>query len=234
MSRLRRLLLGFPQDIEIAGEATDGPSAAAAIRAQTPDLVFLDIQLPGCNGFQVLQEVERQPAVIFTTAFREHALDAFNTRVVDYLLKPIDADAIAKALAKLHAFNDDQVGRTSTDPATSSASRYPVRLPCREGERITLVKLGEILYFQSDTKYTRVQTANRDYLIDTPLIELERKLDPRDFIRIHRATIVNVSWIAELRRSYDGRVAVLLADAKSTELAVSRHYQGNLTDLTNL
>ncbi|HET7504384.1 MAG TPA: LytTR family DNA-binding domain-containing protein, partial [Kofleriaceae bacterium] len=105
------------------------------------------------------------------------------------------------------------------------------RLLCKESDRTVPVKIGEILYCQADNKYTAVHTANREFLIDTPLIDLERTLDPKDFIRIHRSTLVNISWIAEIRRSYDGKVLVVLKDAKGTELAVSRMYADNLKNI---
>ncbi|HEX7841656.1 MAG TPA: LytTR family DNA-binding domain-containing protein [Kofleriaceae bacterium] len=233
LSRLRRLLLGFPQDVEVVGEAGDGPSAVAVIRAQVPDIVFLDIDLPGFNGFQVLEHLERQPVVIFTTAFNQHALDAFKTHAVDYLLKPIDAEAVGRALAKLRAmgFGQGQLTNAIEQLLDSVGSRYQTRLACKEGDRTVLVKIGEVLYFQADNKYTAVHTVSREFLIDTPLVDLERRLNPKDFIRIHRATLVNLSWIAEIRRSYDGKMTVLLKDAKSKELAVSRMYADNLRNI---
>jgi two-component system LytT family response regulator len=230
LSRLLRLLRNLPQDVEVVGQATDGPSAVATIRAHTPDLVFLDIDLPGFNGFRVLEELDQQPMVIFTTAYDEHALDAFRTHAIDYLLKPIDAEAVGRALAKLRAMGLDQgkVTRAIEQLLDSVGSRYKARLACREGDRWVPVKIGEILYCQADNKYTAVHTANREFLIDTPLIDLERVLDPKDFIRIHRATLVNISWISEIRRAYDGKMTVLLNNARATELAVSRLYADNL------
>jgi len=233
LSRLRRLLQGFAQDIEIVGEATDGPSAVETIRAQSPDILFLDIDLPGFDGFHVLKQLERQPVVIFTTAFNQHALKAFETHAVDYLLKPIEADAIDKSLTKLRAmgFNQTNVSRALEQLLDSVNPRYLTRLQCREGDRTVLLKIGEILYFQADHKYTSVHTLNREFLIDTSLIDLEHKLDPKEFLRIHRSTLVNISWIAAIQRSDDGKNAVLLKDAKSTELPVSRMYMDKLRNL---
>ena len=233
LSRLRRLLHGFPQDVDIVGEAMDGPSAIETIRAHKPDIVFLDIDLPGFNGFRVLEELDRQPIVIFTTALDAYALDAFKTHAVDYLLKPIEAEAIGRALAKLRAMgvNQANVSRALEQLLDSVGTRYLTRLQCKEGDRTVLVKIGEVLYFQADNKYTSVHTLNREFLIDTPVIDLERKLDPKEFIRVHRSTLVNISWIAEIRRLYDGKISVLLKDAKGTELPVSRMYLDNLRNL---
>jgi two-component system LytT family response regulator len=239
LSRLRRLLSEFPQDIEVVGEAVDGPSAVETISACAPEIVFLDIDLPGFNGFRVLEKLARQPIVIFTTAFNQHALEAFKTYAVDYLLKPIETEAIRKALVKLRAMGcdhvqvDAQVAQAIAQylDSVTAGSRAPERLPCKEGDTTVLVKLGEILYFQADNKYTAVHTANREFLIDTPLIDLERKISPREFVRIHRSTLVNISWIAEIRRSYDTGMTVLLRDTKGTELSVSRKYADNLRNI---
>ncbi len=232
-TRLRRLLSAFEAELEIVGEAADGPSAVETIQSHKPDLVFLDIDLPGFNGFQVLEQLDYQPAVIFTTAFNEHALRAFNAFAVDYLLKPIDSDAIARALGKLRAmgFNHTQFSRALEQLVENSGSRYLSRVSCRVGDRTVLIKIGEVLYFQADHKYTSVQVASGEYLIDIPLIELEQRVNPRDFVRIHRSTLVNVAWIAEIRRSYDGRMRVVLCDSKNTELVASRSCADNLRSL---
>lgn len=233
LARLRRILAELPQEVEIVGEAMDGPSAVEKIQALAPDLLFLDIDLPGLNGFQVLDALPHQPAVIFTTAFNQHALDAFKTHAVDYLLKPIDAMGVARALAKMRALGVAPPGSAHAlqQVIDSFGSRYVTRLPCRLGDRTILLKIGEVLYVQADHKYTAVHTAQRELLIETPLVELERRLNPRDFVRIHRATVVNVAWIAEIRRSFDGKMRVVLSDPKATELLASRLYADNLRNL---
>lgn len=231
LSRLRRLLQGFPHDIEVVGEASDGPSAVDTIRAQAPEIVFLDIDLPGFNGFQVLSRLDRQPMVIFTTAYNQHALDAFKTHAIAYLLKPIEAEAIGGALAKLRAmgFDHGHLARAMEQLLRPPASPYLSRLQCRNRDSTVVLKIGEILYLQSDNKYTSVHASNRDYLIDTPLVELERRLDPAEFIRIHRSTLVNVSWIDEIQRPpFESKTTVVLRDAKRTKLPVSRMYADNL------
>lgn len=233
LRRLRRLLSQFPQEIEVIAQAMDGPSAVDTIRSSHPDLAFLDIDLPGFNAFEVLQRLDVQPIVIFTTAFNQHALDAFRTHAVDYLLKPIDVDSIRRALDKLRAigFNQSRFSQAIQELLDSSRASRPARIACKVGDRTVLVKTGEILYFQADNKYTSVHTASREFLIDTPLVELEAQLDPKDFVRIHRSTLVNVSWIAEIQRWYDGKVKVLLQDSARTELVASRSYADNLRKL---
>jgi two-component system, LytTR family, response regulator len=233
LGRLRRLLSGFPEDVEIIGEAMDGPSAVEKIRVLGPDLVFLDIDLPGFNGFQVLERLDRQPAVIFTTAFNQHALEAFKTYAVDYLLKPLDKDVIGRALEKLRVmgFNQAQFSRALERLLDSAGSRYLVRIRCKTGDRTVLVKTGEVLYFKSEDKYITVQTVTGYHLTEMTLAELLERLDPRDFIRIHRSYIVNVPWIAEIRRAFDGKLNLVLRDPKGTVLPVSRTYSDNLKNL---
>lgn len=234
LARLRRILGSFPESVEVVGEATDGLTAVSTINRLRPALVFLDIELPDLNGFQVLQRLEFQPAVIFTTAFNQHALEAFRTLAVDYLLKPIDAEMVERSLNKLHVMGLDQtelVRRLTRLLDGFGGSPYLSRLLCKIGDRTVVVRASEVLYFQADAKYVSVFTANADYLIDTPLLELERKLNPTEFVRIHRSTLVNVAFIKEFQREHDGRGRVILRDAKATELHASRSYFGNLRTL---
>ena len=231
LTRLRRLLEGFPEHVRVVGEAKDGPSAVDVVRATAPELLFLDIDLPGCNGFEVLERLDRQPAVVFTTAYNQHALEAFKTHAIDYLLKPIESSALQRALEKLHRFNHAQFARALEQLLERSGSRYLARISCKVGDRTILVKTGEVLYLQADNKYTAVHTATNEYLIDTPLIEVEARLNPSDFVRIHRGTIVNIAWIAEIRRAYDGKLVVVLKNSKGSELVASRTYAENLKNL---
>lgn len=233
LSRLKRLLVDFVQDVEVVGEAVDGASAVRTINELLPDLVFLDIDLPEFNGFEALKRLTAQPAVIFTTAFSQHALDAFKTYAVDYLLKPIDTEGLRRSIHKLRfmGFNHAQFGVALQKLLETTGAQYTTRIACRIGDRTTLVNTGEILYFQSDNKYTSVYTANREYLIDTPLVTLERQLNPRDFVRIHRSTLVSIAWIAEIRRGFGGRMSVVLRDAAARELPASRSYVENLKEL---
>jgi two-component system, LytTR family, response regulator len=234
LARLKRLLAAFPEAVEVVGEAMDGPTAIQVIRDRRPDLVFMDIDLGGgFTGFDVLAALDFQPAVIFATAFNQHALQAFKTYAVDYLLKPIDQESIERALEKLRAmgFNQAQFAVALGQLLELSGSRYLTRLSCKVGDRIVLVKTGEVLYLQADNKYTALHTLNSEYLLDTPLVELEARLNPRDFVRIHRGTIINIAWISEIRRTVDGKLSVILKDAAGTQLLASRNYADNLKAL---
>jgi two-component system, LytTR family, response regulator len=231
--RLRRLLADFPEDIEVVGEAEEGLRAVGMIRDLDPDLLFLDINLPGLDGFQVLANLSKQPAVIFTTASDQHALEAFKTFAVDYLLKPIDGDALRRSIEKLRSlgFHAGGLGSKLQGMAATLGNAYLNRVICKVGDRMFVVKAQEIMCFQSDNKYTSVLTSAKRYLIDTPLVELEGRLDPKEFIRIHRSTLVSLSWIAEIRKSLDGKLKLVLLDKPGTELPVSRMFAENLKAL---
>ncbi len=232
LRRLVRLLNPWNLEIEVVGQCTNGITAVEQIQTLKPDLLFLDIQLPGLNAFQILSRLEKQPFIIFTTAFATHALEAFKHNSVDYLLKPIEPEALERAMLKMLNRSTPKL------PKIDRISRllenleqgYLTFIPCRVGERTLLVKVGEILYFQADSKYTMVKTNGKSYAITTPLVDLERQLDPKEFIRIHRGTLVNLAWIAEIRKSFEGKVKILMLDQPSSELSVSKAFAERLRD----
>lgn len=220
---LRGLLLALPERVEVVGTALLGPAAVEAIHASVPDVVFLSIDGAGLDSFELLARLEHRPAVIFLT--RNHSeRGAFETYLVHHLQQPTDLAAIGRALEGLDA--GDHGARSFP-----TSERYLSRFPCRVGDRTILLEVGEISYFQSSNKYTSIYTKDRDFLVDTPLVDLEKRLHPREFVRIHRAILVNVAWIGELRRLDDGRFRVLLKDPKRTELQSSRMYAENLRNL---
>jgi two-component system, LytTR family, response regulator len=231
-NRLRRFLGKWSQEIEIVGEASDGPEALKIISDLRPELIFLDIQLPGIDGLTVLEKLPYQPAVIFTTAYHKYALDAFKAIAIDYLLKPIDEESLEKAILKLKkvGYRQDRIVEKLDYLIFSAQASAPNKIPCKVGDRIDLIDPEKILFFQADSKYTTVKTADREYLIDTPLFEIERKINPKMFLRIHRSTIVNLEWIAEIRKWGDWRLKIHLRDANKTELIASRSYTSKLVD----
>lgn len=231
--RMRRLLAAFPEDIEVVGEADNGIQAVEIIRGLNPDLLFLDINLPGLDGFQLLGNLDRQPAVIFTTASDQHALEAFKTYAVDYLLKPIDQDALRKSVEKLRTmgFNPTSFSRAMEGMREHMGARHLSLIMCKVGDRLVLVKTADIRCFQSDNKYTSVFSDGKQYLIDATLTGLEGKLNPKDFIRIHRSTIVNVWAISEIRKFEGGKLKVVLSDKRVPELPIGDTYAPGLMAL---
>ncbi|PYR41950.1 MAG: DNA-binding response regulator [Acidobacteria bacterium] len=240
VDRLRRLL-GATGRVEIAGSSTDPDEALAFLRAHDVDLLFLDIQMPGLTGFELLERLERDVAVIFTTAYDRYAIDAFTVNSIDYLLKPIEPERLDRALDKAERMTAPRAAGATTAPrdiralarevaAALSPSRKLERIASRVGERTTILDVARVTHFLSKDKLTFAVVDGREHVVDFTLSELEARLDPRRFARIHRATIVNIPLVQELFPAVDGGVLVRLKDGRKTELAVARDRVRDLKD----
>lgn len=237
-----RLLLEAERDIEIVGEAGDGPEAVTQLNALRPDLVFLDIQMPGFDGFEVLQRTGglHSSAVIFITAHAEYALRAFDANALSYLLKPINPARFREVVQRARTLLVDERALVaerrrlndllpqSTPLATPSEDRQRsepqvARLLVKDGERFVLIKTEEIDWIASTGEYASLRVGRTAYLIRMPLSELAEKLDARQFARIHRSSIVNLDRIREIRPRSHGDCDVLLQDG--TVLRLSRSYR---------
>jgi two-component system LytT family response regulator len=225
LKRLSRML-AVTGRVSIAGSSTDPVEAVPAIAEAKPDVIFLDIEMPGMNGFQMLSQLDPQPIIIFTTAYDQYALQAFGVNSVDYLLKPIEAAQLNRALDKIERMRGGMEPRPELrellERLAAKPPEYPDRIASRTGERVEFVELSRITHFFASDKLTYAATAAKNYMIDHTIQELEEKLDPRKFIRIHRATLVNVDSVHELHAWFAGRMVLRLKDEKRTELAVSR------------
>ena len=232
VQRLQRLIEASGR-ATIVGSSTDPEDALAFLRRHDVDVLFLDIQMPVLTGFQLLERLERDVAVVFTTAYDRYAIDAFTVNSIDYLLKPIDADRLARALDKA-----ERLTRTPRDvqalarelAAALSPTRRLERIASRVGERTTILETARISHFVSKDKLTFACAHGRDHVVDFTLTELEQRLDPRRFARIHRATIVNVPFVQELFPGVDGGLMVRLKDEQKTELSVARDRARELKD----
>jgi two-component system LytT family response regulator len=235
VQRLTRLIEASGR-VEIAGSTTDPEEALAYLRRHEVDVLFLDIQMPGLSGFELLEQLEQTPVVIFTTAFDRYAIDAFAANSIDYLLKPIEPERLDRALAKLERLAGTGARRPEGDPSPLrdiralarelavqlAPGRRLERVASRVGERTTVIEVARVTHFFSKDKLTFAAANGRDHVVDFTMVELEAKLDPRRFLRIHRATIVNVAFVRELDTWVDSGVIVRLKDDKNTELAVAR------------
>ena len=224
LRRLTRMLEATGR-IEIVGQTTDPEAAIEAIRGAVGlDLVFLDISMPGLDGFELCAHLPPGVMVVFTTAHDEHALRAFQTNAIDYLLKPIRDDELARALDKLDRLRElpapDAEAQLARAMAGILAARAPERIASRLGDRIQLIELDRITHFIAEDKLTYAVTAERSYVVDPTIAELEQRYARAGYFRIHRATLVRLSAIAELSSTTDG-TRIRLADGK-TELPVAR------------
>jgi two-component system, LytTR family, response regulator len=236
IERLARLLASF-NTLQIAGSATDPAQALADLNhesAEPIDVLFLDIQMPGINGFDLLARLTAQPFVIFTTAYDEYALRAFEVNSIDYLVKPIETAQLARALKKLDRLRPIAKPLWQRDPdlpvllqqlAASLHGQqpdYPRRIASRVGERISFLSLDEVTHFTAQDKLTYAVVAGRRHSVDQTIAELERRLDPARFLRIHRSALVNIDWIHEVNSWFAGKVILSLKDPQHTQIPVAR------------
>jgi two-component system LytT family response regulator len=230
-----RLLLERDSEFEIVGEATGGIEAAELILRLRPDLVFLDVQMVGCDGFETLRRVgpEAAPVVVFVTAYDEYALRAFEFNAVDYLLKPYDDARFAAALGRAR----ELVMRKRSDIVDHRLARLLEHIEGHGRDRILLkasgeiifLKTGEIDWIEAEGDYVKFHVAGRTHLMRSTMASLEERLDPARFIRIHRSTIVNADRLRKLSPSFEGEYAVVLHDG--TKLRLSRGYQDRIKAL---
>jgi len=223
-AELRRLLAAHPE-IEIVGEARNGEEALGLIGKLAPGLLFLDIQMPGLGGFDLLERLEDMPHVIFTTAYDQYAIQAFEVSALDYLLKPIAPARLAAALAKLRPRGD-------AHPGGHTDSRRLERVFVRDGERCWIVNLPEIFLLESEGNYTRVCFGSDRPLIRRSLNVMEEQLDPALFFRANRHQIVNLKWIEKVDLGIAGGLSVTLRGGRTVEM--SRRQSTRLREILSL
>jgi two-component system LytT family response regulator len=229
-------LLSQEADIEVVGQARDGEEAVTAIHDDSPDLVFLDVQMPQMSGFDVIEAVgsDRMPLVIFVTAYDQHALKAFQVRALDYLLKPFDRerfkDALSRARKQLERDENGDLGRRLLALVKDLRRDQPKsdRLVVKSGGRLFFLRTDEIDWVEAAGNYVRLHVGPGSHLLRETMNAIEGRLDPEKFFRIHRSRIVNMERIQELQPWLNGEYAVLLRTG--TRLTLSRGYREKLQD----
>ena len=235
--RFIRRMLEREEDAEVVGECGDGRAAVTAVAERSPDLVFLDVQMPEMDGFAVLEELgpARRPLVVFTTAYEQYAIRAFEAHALDYLLKPFDEARFARSLAHARERLRDRRGeeeRLQVDALLDHVRRRPAhldRLMVRAGARIVFLKVDTIDWVEADDKYVHLHAGPVSHMVRQTISSMEEQLDPEKFLRIHRSAIVNVARIRELRPLFSGEYGVILEGG--TELTLSRNYKDRLFGL---
>ena len=216
-SIVREYLSFYPQ-IELVEECGDGFQGVKAIQQHKPDLVFLDIQMPKINGFEMLELIDDPPAIIFTTAFDEYAIRAFETHAVDYLLKPFSRERFAKAVDKWLSVKDTSKLKEATDSLLESTAHSPSqteRIVVKTSGRIKIIPLHEIQYLEAADDYVKIFTAEGNYLKKKTMNYFEQVLDPKLFVRTHRSYIVNVQQITRIDAyEKENQMAILTTGAK--------------------
>ena len=233
--KIRGFLRSYP-DFVVAGECADGHEAVAAIRTLNPDIIFLDIRMPGLSGMQVLESFPKSaiPAVIFVTAYDKHAVQAFELRAVDYLLKPFNRTRFAQSLEwaveyleskKKHDASNDMLALLRSIGDKTADTRILVK----SGTRTIFLDMQNIEWISAERDYVRFHLSKETHLVRETMTAMARKLDPRRFVRIHRSMIVNLDFVKEMRPQWGGDHSVLLKSG--AELTLSRSYRANLQAL---
>lgn len=229
-AHLARMLARLWPELEIRAMAENGEQALAAVAAHAPDIVFLDIRMPGLSGIELAARLPARTMVVFVTAFASHALAAFEHEALDYLLKPVSearlSETVKRSRQRLRSTEvsdlRDNLARL-VDDLRSPAPACLQWLRVGKADRVELVSVDEVIYFRADLKYTAAMTARHEHLVRTPLVYLEAQLDPARFWRVHRSLIVNVAHVTAARRDLRGRYSLSLAD-RAEVLRVSASY----------
>jgi two-component system LytT family response regulator len=235
---LRSMLSSHADYIVIMAEATNGADAIRMINELRPDIVFLDIQMPDLTGFEVLEQINYQPNVIFTTAYEQYAIRAFESFSVDYLLKPVREERLQLSLQKLKQF-----GKTAFVPSFEglrdlvkafSSPRKPTAFPVKLGEKILLMRFENISYFRADDKYVFLHTIDgKKYLTDYTLSTLETKL-PEGFLRVQKSYIINREKVGQLHKHFNGRYIITMLDSAATRLQTGLTYSASVKEVFDI
>ena len=216
---LRELLATHP-DIEIVAECPNGFDAVKAIGETRPDLLFLDVQMPKLDGFEVLELIDPGPVVIFVTAYDQYAMRAFDAHAVDYLLKPFGRDRFELALDRARLRLGEQPPRMDLAPEARAPEQRPQRIVVKDGPRVHVIPIDKLDYAEAQDDYVALHSGGKSYLKQQPIASLEALLDPARFVRIHRSVIVNLERIVRIEPyGKESRIAIL---TDGTRLPVSR------------
>jgi len=236
--RLRRLLSNYKEKINIVAEADCGQQAIELIEAHQPDVIFLDIQMPDMTGFEVLAALTYQPLVIFTTAYEQYAIKAFENYSIDYLVKPFGAARFEKAIQKLEKLGRSSAtvdyGKLEQLVKDLKPTKVTTTFPVKVGDKILLIDFENIAYFQAEDKYVRVHDKKgKSYLGDWSLGQLTKEL-PDLFIRVHRSYMVNKEMIREVRKFFKGKFVLTLNDEQRTSITTGGTYSETVGELLKL
>lgn len=227
----RELLMEFLEpfsDIEIVAECSNGKDAIDKIESLKPQLIFLDVQMPGMDGFDVLESIEHKPYVIFTTAYDQYAIKAFDKNAIDYLLKPLDEErfnvAVNRAFERIKAdeSNVEELISSIRGTIENTDGKFSTHLFVQKSEKLLNIEVKNIIHLEASGDYTVLSTKTDQFLSSSGIGKLEGKLDPEVFIRIHRSTIINLNYLKEIEKHFNGGLIVKMENGKS--FPVSRTY----------
>ncbi len=230
--RLRKLLASFDSTFTIVGEAKNGNEAEKLINQLQPNIIFLDIEMPGKNGFELLSSLPAIPIVIFCTAYENYALKAFDTNSIDYLLKPIKMDRLESTVNKIKSLQSNltaiQLQKVIQEISQKKKEKPMTSIAVKKKDRIIFIKLDLITHLEAKEKYTVVHTENGQEIIENSLSELIKKL-PENFIQVHRKYILNADYIKDFQKYFNNRYLISLNNKTQTQITSGRSFKETLT-----
>ena len=226
--QLRKLLTNFSDTFSIVGEAKNGREAAEMIRDLQPDILFLDIEMPGQTGFELLEKLDQIPMVVFCTAYEEYSLKAFETNSIDYLVKPIRLERLQQTVEKIEELksklSSENFLKTVREIAHQKEKKQMTTITVKKNDKITFIKLEDISHFKATDKYVALFTDVNEELIEHSLTKLEEKL-PANFLRVHRSIIVNTDCIKGIQKYFNNSYVITLKNAQKTTITSGRSYK---------
>ncbi|WP_026714074.1 LytR/AlgR family response regulator transcription factor [Flavobacterium daejeonense] len=228
---LQNLLKEFPETFNIIGTAQNATEAQQKIETLNPDIIFLDIEMPSCSGFELLERLTIIPMVIFCTAYDQYSLEAFETNSIDYLIKPVKLERIEKTVQKLKTFHvkntSDEILKVLKDISNRKEPKKMTSITVKKNDKIIFIKLEEISFFEADSNYTTIHSEQGTFLSTETIASLENKL-PDNFFRIHRGIIINKNYIKEAQKYFNSRYIITLNDLKHTNITSGRSYSESI------
>ncbi len=218
-TELKHLLDEHTSNVEVIDEAANAKEAIALIKEHQPDVIFLDIQMPEMDGFEMLKHLEEIPKVIFVTAYDEHAIEAFNVNALDYLLKPVEPERLKEAVEKLTSQQEEEFESRVENSRKERKLTNADRVFIKDGEKCYYPQLSEIRYFESQGNYVKVYFNNNHPMILRSLNALEERLSAEDFFRANRKYIVNLKWIDRIENWFNGGLKVFISEEESIEIS---------------
>ena len=216
---LNLLLEKHSDKVEIIDEAQNAKEGIEAIKKHQPDLIFLDIQMPEMDGFEMLKRLEEIPKVIFVTAYDEHAIEAFKINAVDYLLKPVDPERLSEAIEKLESNKEEEFVSNLASNRKDRKLTVDDRVFIKDGEKCYYPKLADVRYFESQGNYVKVYFNNDHPMILRSLNALEERLDGEDFFRANRKYIINLNWVQRIENWFNGGLKVFISEEESIDIS---------------
>ncbi|WP_299015795.1 LytTR family DNA-binding domain-containing protein [uncultured Polaribacter sp.] len=224
---LQNLLLEFPETFHVLGTAQNAFEAKEKIETLQPDLIFLDIEMPECSGFELLAKLDKIPIVVFCTAYNQYALEAFETNSIDYIVKPVKKERIAKTVKKLAAVQKNtsqkEILSVLKDIANKKEVQKMTSITVKKNDRLIFIKLADVSHFEADNTYTKIYTASGVYLSNETVSSLAQKL-PDNFLRIHRGIIINKEFVNDIQKYFNSRYNITLNNKKQSSVTSGRSY----------